>query len=412
MKVLWFTNVSISFSESRGSGSWLFAMKDLIKDSVELCCISEGDVKSATFHEGNGVQEYIIPIYKGEAKLPPISTINTVLSIIEKINPDIIHIWGIEKYWIRLFEEGYCERKYILEVQGLLSSCAVVFWAGFTKVDRKKSVAIKEILMPRLSLQRQYKSYLRRGENEKLIISQANNLSVQSNWTKNQLRFLISPNTKVYDTLRPIRKEFYASNKWYGGQIDHFTVFTSFSYSVPFKGLHILLRAIKCLINRYPKIVLRIAGKDLYNTPAYLRNGYEVYLLRLIKELQLESHIVFIKSLNAISLIEELLSCQVFVNPSFVESYSAAAAEALYLGVPSVLSYAGALPNFSDNENVALYYSPLDHVDCASKISLLFDDDKLAKELSLSAIRTLSQKCSDISVKQKQLSIYESVINE
>lgn len=412
MKVLWFTNVSLSFSESKGSGSWLFAMKDLIKDSVELYCISEGNVESTTFHEGNGVQEYIIPAHKGDAKLPPLSIIKSILSVIEKIDPDIIHIWGVEKYWIRLFEEGYCERKYILEIQGLLSSCAAVFWAGFTKIDRKKSVAIKEIIMPRLSLERQYISYIQRGENEKNIISKAKILSVQSEWTKNQLRFILNPSTRVFETLRPIRNEFYLSKKWTGGACENVTVFTSFSYSVPFKGLHILFKAIKCLVCRYPNIVLRIAGKDLYNTPVYLRNGYEVYLLKLIKELQLENHIVFLKSLNATSLIDELLSCDVFVNPSFVESYSAAAAEALYLGVPTVLSYAGALQNFSDKEKVALYYSPLDYTDCASKISLLIDDVSSAKKYSESAIRVLSQKCSDILVRQKQLSIYESVINE
>ncbi len=411
MKVLWFTNVSLSKSESKGSGSWLFAMKDLIKEDVDLYCISEGDVQSVMTNNGDGVQEFIIPAFNGKSKLPPDTTIRSILSIIEDINPDIIHIWGIEKYWIRLFEDGFCQRKYILEIQGLLSSCAAVFWGGLTNRELRKCKSVKEMIFPDSSLKRQYRYYIEKGRNEAGIFARSRYLSVQSVWTRNQLSYISETDSKVFDTLRPIRKEFYLSKKWSVDGCKRFVVFTSFSYSVPFKGLHILLKALSCIVEKYPNVELRIAGKDIYSTPFYLRNGYENYLLSLIQDLNIRENVVFLKSLNASSLAAELLSCNVFVNPSFVESYSAAAAEALYLGVPSVLSYAGALPDFSKDDSVALYYSPLDYVDCACKISKFFESSRLSHDYSIKAIKNLSQKCDYISVKERQLSIYESIIN-
>ena len=100
----------------------------------------------------------------------------------------------------------------------------------------------------------------------------------------------------------------------------------------------------------------------------------------------------------------------VYVNPSLVESYSAAAAEALLLGVPSVLAYSGAMPDFSEELAVCLYYSPMDYIACAMQIDTLYREGEIRSQLTCNAIKIMTKKCDFENIRQTQLSIYDNII--
>ena len=214
----------------------------------------------------------------------------------------------------------------------------------------------------------------------------------------------------MYETVVPIREEFVRAPSWKEGDNGIITIFTSISYLLPFKGLHILLKAISVLKKKYPEIQLYIAGNCQVDVPFYRKSGYAKMLTKYIKDYDLKNNIVFLGSLNAYQIVEQLSNCNVYVNSSFVESYSTSAAEALCMGVPSVMAFAGALPDFSREEPVCLYYSPMDYHQLAAKVDRVLTDSSLRNALSQSALKNTRYKCEFDYIRNKQIEIYNDVI--
>lgn len=411
MKVLWFSNCVLADTSCSGSGSWLFGMKSIISGHVELYNITSSNVTDITKNKAADITEYVLPDYQLYDGIPSKDNISIILQLISEISPDIIHIWGIEKYWCRLYQRGYIKGHHVLlEIQGVLSSCGNSFYGGLFPKEIISTYGVRELLRPMARLDKQYKDFRNRASDEELIIKAFAHISTQSSWTRNQIKFLTSPNCRIYETLRPIRKEFYESRKWELSTHDSPVIYTSVSYSYPFKGLHVVIRAMGLVVRKYPNAKLIIAGFD-GNKPFYKDNGYNRFLKSLINDLGLSNNMELPGKLKASDIINQLLESDIFVNPSFVESYSASAAEALFLGVPSLLSYAGAMPNFSENGDVALYYSPMDYVDCAAKILTMFENKQETQLLSDAAKKRMEQKSSREAVLNKQIEIYNEVLN-
>lgn len=412
MKILWFSNCAIAGEQCVGSGSWLYGMRDIISPYVELFNITDAKVNTIEFRESARVKEYLIPSTSlSDDGLPPMNIIESIKTIVESIDPDVIHIWGLEKYWAKLFVYGHIKRNVLLEIQGVLSACTNVFWGGMSPYEVKKTHRLKELLKPSVRLEAQYADYKRKSWQEIELLKKFNCISTQSEWTRLQIKPYINKDAKTYNTLRPIREEFYFAKKWETHNRNNPIIFTSIGYNVPFKGMHILLKAFKLVVEKYPDAKLIIAGFNT-NVPFYKVNGYDHLLLNYIKRNNLSLNVEFPGKLNASQIIKYLHSCDIYINPTFVESYSAATAEALFLGVPSILSYAGALPYFKNKDDVAIYFSPQDFVDCASKVIRLFEDKQLQSKISKNAIFSLEAKSSIKAVAEIQLSIYNNFLLE
>lgn len=413
MKVLWISNCSIVNTNCKGSGSWLFGMKDIICKHVELYNLTEGVVKSVEYHEDDDVKEYIIPISKlNKNGIPSNETIISIQTVINKVSPDIIHIWGLEKYWAKLYSMGYIKGNVLLEIQGLMSSCSNVFYGGLTPLEISHTHRLKELIKPSVKLENQYTFYCKKAKEELQLINNFKHISTQSDWTRNQITLSVNPECEIYDTLRPIRREFYEAESWKVNPKRKLSIFTSIGYNVPFKGLHTLLKAFNLVLHKYSDAKLIIAGVNP-NGSIIKDNGYDRLIKDFISKNNIADNIEFPGKLDAKGIVEHLQQVAIYVNPTFVESYSAATAEALYLGVPSVLSYAGALPCFMGNESkqIASFYSPMDFVDCGAKICQLFENKEQQTLYSNNSKSVLSEKCEVSKVANIQLAIYNKVLN-
>lgn len=413
MKVLWFSNLVIGNKKSLGSGSWLFAMKNIICNNVDLYNITDSNIRSVQHSSNDSINEYVLPVFKLKDGLPSKKNIAKIVDIVNEINPDVIHIWGVEKYWGLLYTRGYLKGNSILEIQGLWSSCVNVYFGGLQISTLLRQISIKEILKPASYLPFRMKADLvKKSVLESEMISYFEHISTQSDWTREQLRLKVDVKTKIYSTKIPIRDYFCTCGKWRRptGNVRPI-IFTSLSYNTPFKGLHILLQSLPLLKVKYPNILLKIAGFDVSNTPFYRRNSYDNYLLYLIDKNNLTNNVEFLGQLETEQIATELLNCNVYVNSSFVESYSVAAAEALFLGVPSVLSYAGAMPEFSKYKAVALYYSPLDYVSCAGKINEILNNIELQNKLTENSSLEMFEISNSNQICETQLLIYKKLVD-
>ena len=246
-------------------------------------------------------------------------------------------------------------------------------------------------------------------ENE--ILSNIDNVSTQSEWIRSWILPRVKYNAQIFNTGISVREEFVTANKWSGQDRCKRIIFAMSSEGKPYKGLHIAIKALGVLKEIYnDDVELRIAGNFGVTRNRFMIPGYTKYLLSLIKRLKLESNVKFLGSLDSTTLIGEMLNADVMVHPSFVESYSVSLAEAMILGVPSVVSFVGAMPELAVNNESALFYNSTDYKKCAYQIFRLLTDGTLAKKISEESISMAIVRNSSSFVLDQQLSIYKKIL--
>lgn len=408
MKVLWFSNIFISDS-IQSTGTWIFTMSRSLIDSenVELINITDGDVPQVEFIDNGRLKQWIIPRAKLTSGLPDKITLDKIVEIVKNINPDIVHVWGTENYWGLLFSRGLIKSNVLLDIQGLKFICYKYFFVGLNYTDILNCIVLKDILKPRYSILGRAKSFKSWGKYELEIIKGINCIGVQSDWVRSQISML-NPNASLFRSKIRLREPFLKANKWNKNNCEPFRIFTSTSNVISYKGLHVLIDALQILKYRYPNVKLYVAGH--VTLPGIRQNGYDKFLFKKIKKNDLLDNVVWLGPLDANSLVKELLSSNVCVIPSFIESYCVALDEALSLGVPTVVSNAGAMSELANHEFSALYYSPLNSVDCATQIEKYFSLDfgEIISQNSLKSRTTYST----IDYAEAQLSVYRSIINK
>jgi len=89
-----------------------------------------------------------------------------------------------------------------------------------------------------------------------------------------------------------------------------------------------------------------------------------------------------------------------------------ALAEAMIVGVPTVVSFAGAMPEFAEHYKSALFYNSIDHITCASHIDLLIQNKELSELLSRNARANRLKNNNINNILNTQLDIYKKILEQ
>lgn len=414
-KIVWFCAAQFTDEKIKTTGTWLIAMGNAIANSpnIDLFNVTFGDVKSITQKNSNNITQWIIPhkermkYHKGSKEL-----IAFIKKIDQEINPDLIHVWGTENGFGFPVMEANLKTPVLLEIQGLLFSIVKNFYGGLTFSDLINSSGLKEVLRPQYHPSSIRKSFKRKGEHELRLIRQMKNIAVQSEWIHTIIKY-VNPASKLFHSGMMLRSEFYEAPQWkHPGNDEAINIFTSCSGPIPYKGLHVIFEAIAVLKNKFPNITLNIGGGiDIHKKYGFIRDGYTTWMLNKIKELGIEDSINWMGMLNADEMIREMQRSHMVVIPSFVESYCLFLAESMMVGVPSVVSFAGAMPQLAEHEKSALYFPMGDHWSCAGQIERLITDPLLANKLSEESRKVALQRNDPDAVLQTQLNIYNEILS-
>jgi glycosyltransferase involved in cell wall biosynthesis len=410
-KILWLSDVI--FSDKIHSGGWVQSMALKLQQSrkMQIYNITLGDVSEITQCNYKEIKQWVIPNRKkkGYGHIPANKTCEEVKEIAYQISPDLIHIWGTEHIWAYIYHNGYLKSPAIMEIQGVLFSIPDYYYGGLSFSEILQCIHLKEILMPWRTLFHKKKVLKNRGKYEINFLKSFQYIGYQSEWTKNQL-LIINSSAKYYKARLMLRESFYNAESWQYKTVNNAPIiFSSCNAAVSYKGLHILIKAISLLKNKYPYIRLNLAGN--IDVGDKLLDGYSVFLQKLIKKLDLEKNVCYLGFLNENQIIHHLQACNVCIVPSFVETYCVALAEAMIIGVPTVVSFAGAMPELGVHGISALYYNSIDYGMCATYIDQLIQDKRMSELLSYNARESkLKYHNSDIVV-NNQLDIYESILN-
>lgn len=413
MRILWLSNCTLTDAPTAATGSWLQAMSQALVRSgnVELYNITFGNSREFVRHDSGNIQQWLIPKVHLRNGMPQQSVTDDLCRLIDHINPHIVHIWGVESFWGLLSSRQYITRPVLLEIQGLMYTCADVYMGGLSLGETMACIAPIDWIMPRHNILRAKAKFYNWGKYEKEILRTQRYISTQSQWVKAAIAPYCNPHAHIFDTLMAVRTPFMTSEPWCNSfsnkPIELLSVASS---ALPYKGVHIAIKALAILKQFYPNIVLKIVGDYRQNKKSFKRGGYVRFLEQLIRRYHLTDNVRFLGSLPTEQLVAAMQQSHVMLHTSHIESYSLALAEAMAVGVPSVIAYAGAMPELAQNGVSGLFYSPCDYRQCAQQVRCIIENPHLAQRLSQAARVTAQQRNNIDDVVKRQIDIYNTVI--
>ena len=422
MKVLWIVNLPLGALEEklkgkRSDGLWMGALlKDFEnREEVKLVVATTYRVEKVVTAVEKGVTFYALPneyplLYDENNS----KNIKAWESLLKEEKPDVIQLWGTE------FSHGLCALRIadkmgipsVVYMQGLLASIAKHYLAGISEKEIKKTVTFRDFIK-RDDILRQQKRYYERAKKEKEIFSLSKNIISENDWCDRYVRS-IEEGVKSYRLPLSINRVF-GEKEWKIESAEkHSIICTASGY--PLKGLHMTLRAVAKLKEKYPDVKLYVPGEKMVSnrsiTSLVRKNGYVNYIESLIKELNIEGNIVWLGVCSQEKLAEYYTKARVFVLSSSIENHSSSLKEAMLVGTPCVASIVGGIPEYlSDGQNGFLYRFE-EYELMASLIGELFDDDALAVKFSTAGKESMQKLHLNVDMAGDILKIYQEVLGK
>lgn len=406
-KILWLSNYRFTEENGGGSGSWIDAMgKGLaVSGDFEICNITLGVTREISRHDACGITQWVVPIssvaHRAMDSLPPLAVVDGIRRLVGEISPDLIHVWGTERFWGLLTARKILDFPALLEMQGITSAMAPYMTGCLTQKEMKRCLGIKEILFPKLSMAARQHQFVESAVSEREMWVGHAFIDYQSDWVKSYVQ-PFAPSSRFFRTRMILRNEYLGCSPWRYRAGNH-TVFTTCGWSAN-KGLHTLVRACGLLKRTYPDIILKVAGPI---QQGLRRSGYVKWVMREIAHQGVD-----VRVLGAISpsqVVRELQDAAVYVNPSLVESYSMSLAEGMAVGCPCVASYAGAMPEVGGD--ACLYFPIADAGVCAERVKEVFLNGDTVMDMCVQAISRSRDMHALSAGVSHQISIYGKVLS-
>ena len=146
----------------------------------------------------------------------------------------------------------------------------------------------------------------------------------------------------------------------------------------PGKGQEVLLRAIPEVAKHNPDVLLVIAGDETAGEP-----GYKAYLEKLSREIGVDRHVKFLPFTDDVPRL--MAALDIFVLPSFSETFGLVVIEAMAMEKPVIATNAGGLPEIITDGKTGLLIEPRNVETVANAIEKILEDEKLRTSLAHAA---------------------------
>jgi len=283
--------------------------------------------------------------------------------IIEEFQPDIIDVHGTENFYGLV--GNITDGPVIITLQGLVNEIKKYYWGElkFRQVIQYPAI-IKD-----------YYLFCKRCPIESEIINRNKYFIGRTTWDMSCI-YALKQSATYFSIGHTLRARFYQA-QWDITSIRRHTIYCTSGIRT-YKGIDILIKAVRIVRQKYPDVQLKVACE-------IERNGFDKYLVRLIHDLNLKDSIILLGSLTEAQVVEELKKAHVYAMPSFIENECSSLSEALLVGVPSTAAYTGGVPSTIEDGKTCLMFPRGDYQVMAKNIMDIFNDDALAIHLSHNA---------------------------
>ena len=384
------------------------------REDIQLAIVSVADENSVKKFHVNNIDFYFLPYEKEVMKNGGGEKIGGLWKdIISDFRPDLIHIHGSESMVPYELIKMKPDVPLYLTLQGILSNYYKDAYAGIELKDIIRTYSLRDfvrhsgIIMDR-------KKEIRRSKYEREMLRDVQYLGGRTTWDRVS-SLNINPNAKYVYAPELIRSEFYQSTRWDVSKINRHRIFMHQGFK-PIKGLHILLEAMKTLKKRYNDVELYMSGKNVMKNSTFkeklLQPGYVKLLFKKIEEYELQDCIHFTGVLDANQIVTELKKSHVMVLPSSIENSPNSLCEAQLVGVPTVASYVGGVPEMLRDRKDGFLYTFNEPLMLAEYISQIFENDELAENFSKSSYKWSRSRQGKEQVVEQTVKNYKYIIED
>lgn len=324
-------------------GGWMVWLSEQLGSSSEYhlsLAFPSKKVRELSRCQKDGVDYYAIPNTTKNNWTYDESYEARFESLIDLVQPDVIHIWGTE-YQHSLALVNACEKKGMLDhcivsIQGLVSVYAKYYFGNLSETE-KKIRTLRDIIKQD-TMKTQQRHFQKRGLFEVACLQKVKHVIGRTDWDK-ALAVQINPRVTYHHNNENLRDRFY-QNAWSAETCIPHRIFIS-QAQYPIKGLDVLLKALPEVIRVYPDTSVIVAGSKIVTGNRFKKTAYDKILTDCIKRNHLEEHIKFIGMCNEAQMVQEFLLANIFVCPSAIENSPNSVGEAMLLGTPVVASNVG-----------------------------------------------------------------------
>ncbi len=150
-------------------------------------------------------------------------------------------------------------------------------------------------------------------------------------------------------------------------KLENRKVLLTFGFIGRSKGIETVIKALPEVVKKYPELIYIVLGKTHPNILRHSGEEYRIFLLRLVKNLQLENHVTFLNEfIDEQELFKYLYACDIYITPylneaqitsgtlSYAVGTGAAVLSTPYWHAAEMLAEGrGSLFNFNDSDELA-----------------------------------------------------------
>lgn len=353
LKVLFFSSVKINIgnSELKGTGNWVASLINTLSiyASKIKIFVAFHDIKARKIEyiENEGKTFIRIPYDYRNNRLnkvlnnwlirdPHINSLDKYISITEKVNPDIIQIFGLETPFIRIFNNTSIP--VVIHIQGLLAPYSFKHYLRFTNKELFCAMNFLDFIKGNLPIFHKIRMN-KHIKLERTVYKYCRYFLGRTDWDR-QVSRAIAPKSKYFSCQELFREEFY-KNQWKPNNNKTLKIYTTTS-DLFYKNVDIIFEVIKILeeYNIEFDFEWRVAGINESDITVRImqKRGFNSKKLSLLGRL------------SAKEIIKEMLKADLFIFPSAIENSPNALQEAMLIGMPIIATYAGGVSSLIENK--------------------------------------------------------------
>jgi glycosyltransferase involved in cell wall biosynthesis len=349
----------------------------LIEKGVAVSVIRLANVNEEQFINDNGVHVYLIP----EEKKWPFKFIwNSI-----KVNKKILEIHSKEP--ISIVETPELGLAFLNKIKGV--KFIIRMHGGhhfFTKAENR-STEWKKVWQEKRSFKR------------------ADHVIAVSKYVAETTRQLLHLGSRKIDVIyNPIdTSRFYQSDK---SKVEPHTIFFAGSI-IEKKGIRQLVESLEYLVDDYPDVKLKIAGRDAIipgtNKP------YRPVLEKSISD-KIKPHVEFLGSIPNFEIPMHIEKAQICCYPSHMEAMPLAWLEVLAMGKIFIGSTTGPGPETVIDNETGFLVNPHEPIAIANKIKYIFENYTNAVQVGQNARKRILEEFDLNNIVNKNVACYKSIV--
>ena len=346
--------------------------------------------------EWQKIKEY----YGGYKSINTSAYVNEVLSIVDEVKPDVIHVFGLENPLANVL--GKLNAPLVVHLQGVINPIANAFWpVGINKWNFLLPPSKREWLL-RNGFVYNYKSLKARAERELELFSHLRLVMGRTRWDKNVIA-LYAPQAKYFHVNEVLRPVFYDHQGEWSPQVGKFKILSVISETV-YKGLDLVLKTSQLLTSLDFQFEWNVVG---VNATDRIVGMFE-------RILGVDSHKVNINYLGIMDsekLCDTALASSLYVHTSYIDNSPNSLCEAQMLGLPVLSTNVGGISSLMDNCNL-LQLVPANGVcELAHSIKQMHDNLELAYEIGMDGYEIAKKRHERDKIKNDLIEVYKSVLD-